>query len=70
MMVIMTWNVIWIMYFLHTLYSLNSLMSPHSADQGASVMHSFSKHLQRLCCVLGLMAGSVFREMTKTWPLT
>lgn len=53
----------------HTLYMLNSLLFPHSADQGASFMPSMSKHLQRLRVlglVLGLVAGSVFGEMTKT----
>lgn len=57
----------------HVLSTLSTCWTPclfpHSADQGASFMPSVSKHLQRLC-VLGLVAGSVFGEMTKTWPLT
>lgn len=51
-------------------YSLNSLFVPSLGRPGASVVHSVSKHSQRLCCGLGLVAGSAFREMTKTWPLT
>lgn len=54
----------------HVLCALSACSTPglfpHSAEQGASFMHPLSKHLQRLCCVLGLVAGSVFGEMTKT----